>query len=99
MKGGESEVNPSESFPPLFPPQGVCLARPRAARGHPHAAASLPLRPGQRRRLPAAPVLRGQPGQGGGKVDGTRWAVGVKINEVDVTVMSHSSGGGKSCHV
>lgn len=44
------------------------MARPGAARGHPHAAASLPLRPGQRRRLPAAPVLRRQQGEGGGKV-------------------------------
>lgn len=46
------------------------MARPRAAGGHPHAAASLPLRPGQRRSLPAAPVLRRQQGQGGGKVTG-----------------------------
>ena len=57
-----------------FSPQGVCLAWPRAAGGHPHATAPLPLGAGQRRRLPAAPVLRRQPGEGGGEVTGTRCA-------------------------
>lgn len=50
--------------------QGVCVAWSWASWGHPYATASLPLSPGKRRRLPAAPVLRRHPDQGGGKVKG-----------------------------
>lgn len=41
------------------PVQGVCVAGPGAARGHPHAPAPVPLGAGQRCCLPAAPLLRG----------------------------------------
>ncbi|KAM9766573.1 uncharacterized protein ACNS7B_015333 isoform 1-T4 [Menidia menidia] len=47
--------------------QGICTARPGAAGGHPHAAARLSVRPGQRRSLPAAAVLRRKRGHGGAK--------------------------------
>lgn len=61
-------LTPLSLFILSCPLQGVCVARSRAARGHSHAAASLPLRPGQCGCLSAAPVLRGQQDQGGGEV-------------------------------
>lgn len=42
------------------------MERPGAARGHPDAAASVPVCPVQRRRVPAAPLLWRQQNQIGG---------------------------------